>query len=197
MFRYHRLFRELLLQELQDREPEQVPLLNQRAADWFDAQGDAESTFVYSHAAGNEVEAADILRAIAMPVSAAGRVAAVESWLERFDDEALRRFPAVAVEGARIHALRGRTEQADAWLAAAEEGAAGDETTACIDVVRAATCADGPERMLARSTSALTALAPDHPWHPWALVVNGTAHVLVGERDEADEAFTAAAAVAA
>ncbi len=195
-FRYHRLFRELLLQELHDREPEQVPLLNQRAADWFNEQGDAESTFVYSHAAGNQDDAAGILGAIAMPVAAAGRVAAVESWLERFDDDALRRFPAVAVEGARIHALRGRADQADASLAAAEDGAAAEETRACIDVVRAATCVDGPERMLARSTSALAALAPDHPWHPWALVVSGTAHVLVGEREEADEAFAAAVAVA-
>ena len=50
------------------RYPEQVPLLNQRAADWFDAQGDAESTFVYSHAAGNEEGAAGILGSIAMPV---------------------------------------------------------------------------------------------------------------------------------
>jgi len=196
-FRYHRLFRELLQQELADREPEQVPLLNQRAADWFDTQGDAESTFVYSHAAGNEEGAAGILGAIAMPVSAAGRVAAVESWLERFDDDALRRFPAVAVEGARIHALRGRPEQADASLAAAEGGAAEGETSACIDVVRAAICADGPERMVARSAAAVAALAPEHPWHPWALVVNGTAHLLVGERDQADEAFAAAAAAAA
>jgi LuxR family maltose regulon positive regulatory protein len=194
-FRYHRLFRDLLLQELEDREPEQVPLINQRAADWFDAQGDAESTFVYSHAAGNEEGAAGILGSIAMPVSAAGRVAAVESWLERFDDDALRRFPAVAVEGARIHALCGRAEQADATLAAAASGAEG-ETSACIDVVRAAACADGPERMLARSAAAVAALAPEHPWHPWALVVNGAAHLLVGERHEADEAFAAAAAAA-
>jgi LuxR family maltose regulon positive regulatory protein len=194
-FRYHRLFRDLLLQELEDREPEQVPLINQRAADWFDAQGDAESTFVYSHAAGNEEGAAGILGSIAMPVSAAGRVAAVESWLERFDDDALRRFPAVAVEGARIHALCGRAEQADASLAAAESGAEG-ETSACIDVVRAAACADGPERMLTRSAAAVAALAPEHPWHPWALVVNGAAHLLVGERHEADEAFAAAAAAA-
>jgi LuxR family maltose regulon positive regulatory protein len=194
-FRYHRLFRDLLLQELEDREPEQVPLINQRAADWFDAQGDAESTFVYSHAAGNEEGAAGILGSIAMPVSAAGRVAAVETWLERFDDDALRRFPAVAVEGARIHALCGRAEQADASLAAAESGAEG-ETSACIDVVRAAACADGPERMLTRSAAAVAALAPEHPWHPWALVVNGAAHLLVGERHEADEAFAAAAAAA-
>jgi LuxR family maltose regulon positive regulatory protein len=63
-------------------------------------------------------------------------------------------------------------------------------------VIRAAACADGPERMLARSAAAVAALAPEHPWHPWALVVNGAAQLLVGERDEADRAFAAAAAAA-
>ncbi len=197
-FRFHHLFRELLLQELEEREPELVPVLNQRAADWFEAQGDLESTLVYSHAAGNKESAARILSSIAMPVSAAGRVGAVESWLERFDGETLHRYPAVAVEGSRIHALRGRADQAETWLAAAERGAAREKTggtKACIEVLRAAMCVDGPERMLTRSKSALAELAPEHPWHPWALVVNGTAHLLLGDQDQADRAFAGAAAV--
>ena len=197
-YRYHHLFRDLLRQELEDREPELVPTLNQRAADWFEAQGDDEATLDYSHAAGNENSAARILSSIAMPVSASGRVASVESWLERFDDEALERHPEVAVEGSRIHALRGRQEEAEAWLAAAERGVPakngqGAVTRACIDVVRAAMCAEGPESMLERTTSALRKLPDDHPWRPWALVVNGTAHVLLGEDDLADQVFAVAA----
>jgi LuxR family maltose regulon positive regulatory protein len=200
LFRYHHLFRDLLLQELAEREPELVPVLNQRAADWFEAQGDPESTLAYSLAAGNEDNAARILSSIAMPVAAAGRVATVESWLERFDDESLHRYPAVAVEGSRIHALGGRAKQAEAWLAAAERGAAREKAgtvKACIEILRAAMCADGPERMLSRSKSALAELAPEHPWHPWALVVNGTAHLLLGDRDQAERAFTGAAATPA
>ncbi len=196
-FRYHHLFRDLLRRELDDREPELVPVLNQRAADWFEAQGDDEATLDYAHAAGNEDSAARILSAIAMPVSAAGRVASVESWLERFEDEALERHPEVAVEGSRIHALRGRPDQAEAWLAAAERGVPvngkGAVTRACIDVVRAAMCAEGPEKMLQRTTSALRKLPPEHPWRPWALVVNGTAHVLLGEDELADQVFAVAA----
>jgi LuxR family maltose regulon positive regulatory protein len=197
-YRYHHLFRELLQRELEEREPELVPVLNQRAADWFETQGDAESTLDYSHAAGNEDSAARILSSIAMTVSSTGRVTTVESWLDHFDDEEqLRRYPAVAVEGSRIHAFRGRPDQAEAWLAAAERGAPtngkGGTTRACIDVLRAAMCADGPERMLANTESALAELPPDHPWHPWALVVNGTAHLLLGEDDRADRVFATAA----
>jgi LuxR family transcriptional regulator, maltose regulon positive regulatory protein len=197
-YRYHHLFRELLRRELDEREPELVPVLNQRAADWFEAQGDAESSLDYSHAAGNEDSAARILSSIAMTVSSAGRVKAVESWLDHFDDEAqLHRYPAVAVEGSRIHAFRGRPDKAEVWLAAAERGVPTNgkdsATQACIDVVRAAMCADGPDRMLANTESALAELAPEHPWHPWALVVNGAAHLLLGEDDRADRVLATAA----
>jgi LuxR family maltose regulon positive regulatory protein len=197
-YRYHHIFRELLRWELEEREPELVPVLNQRAADWFEAQGDAESTLDYSHAAGNEDSAARILSSIAMTVSSAGRVTAVESWLDHFDDEAqLHRYPAVAVEGSRIHAFRGRPDQAEEWLAAAERGVPtngeGSATRACIDVLRAAMCADGPERMLANAESALAELPPEHPWHPWALVVIGAAHLLLGEDDLADRLLATAA----
>ena len=198
-YRYHHLFRDLLQRELEEREPELVPALNQRAADWFEAQGDAESTLHYSHRAGNKDSAARILSSIAMSVSSNGRMKAVESWLDQFDDEAeLHRYPSVAVEGSRIHALRGRPDEAEAWLAAAERGVPAQwrrhaTPRACIDVLRAAMCADGPERMLADTESALEELSPDHPWHPWALVVNGTAHLLLGEEERADRALAKAA----
>jgi LuxR family maltose regulon positive regulatory protein len=197
-YRYHHLFRDLLRRELEEREPELVPVLNQRAADWFEAQGDAESTLDYSHAAGNTDSAARILSSIAMSVSSTGRVAEVESWLEHFDEEAtLGRFPAVAVEGSRIHALRGRPDEGERWLAAAEEGVSGDangtSTRACISVLRAAMCEHGPEQMLSDAESGLAKLTPEHPWHPWALLVNGAAHVLLGDADRADRILGAAA----
>ena len=184
-YRYHHLFRDLLRRELEDREPELVPLLNQRAADWFEEQGDAESTLDYSYAAGNADSAARILSSIAMPMSSSGRVTAVETWLDHFDDETqLRRYPAVALEGSRIHAFRGRAETAEEWLAAAERGTPkngkGAATRACIDVLRGAMCADGPEGMLkkdrlgTRCASARPSLAAlgagrerDRPSPPW------------------------------
>ena len=145
-------------------------MLNQRAADWFEAQGDAESTLDYSHAAGNEDSAARILSSIAMPVSAAGACRAVESWLDRFDDETLQRYPAVAVEGSRIHACAAAPSRPrPGWRppsAAPPKNGKGAATRACIDVLRAAMCADGPERMLktadvrARRAPARPSVAP-------------------------------------
>src|SRR5439155_22568407 len=46
-YRYHRLLRDLLRRELEEQDPELVPVLNQRPSDWFEAQGDAESALVF------------------------------------------------------------------------------------------------------------------------------------------------------
>ena len=197
-YRYHRLLRDLLRRELEEQEPNVVRGLNQRAADWFEAQGDAESTLEYLHAAGNMDSAARILSSIAMAVCCSGRVETVESWLDRFDDDTLLQlYPAVAVEGSRVHALRGRPDDAERWLAAAEGGVGKGEdhlsTRACIAVLRAITCADGPERMLSDAESGLTGLSPEHSWHPWALLVRGAAHVLLGEEQSGDAILTEAA----
>ena len=80
----------------------------------------------------------------------------------------LQRYPAVAVEGSRIHALRGRP---DAGRGLARGGGARGrarrtgEAKACIEVLRAAMCADGPEQMLedevrARRARARAPVAP-------------------------------------
>jgi LuxR family maltose regulon positive regulatory protein len=132
-----------------------------------------------------------------MAVCCSGRVAVVESWLDRFDDDALLElYPDVAVEGSRVHALRGRPDEAERWLAAAERGVARGagsvSTRACISVMRAIMCADGPERMLSDAQSALSDLSVDHSWHPWALLVHGAAHVLLGEDEPAGAILTEA-----
>ena len=42
-YRYHRLFKDLLRRELEQHEAHLIPELNRRAADWFEARGDAEA----------------------------------------------------------------------------------------------------------------------------------------------------------
>ena len=109
-YRYHHLFGELLRRELVEHEPELVPVLHSRAADWYEARGDLESALEHAGAAGDRVRAARILSSIALPAYNSGRVATVEGWLRQFDDmKELERFPQVAVLGSRIHALNGRS----------------------------------------------------------------------------------------
>ena len=120
-YRYHQLFRELLRRELVEREPDLVPILHSRAADWYEARGDLESALEHADAAGDRARAARILSSIALPAYNSGRVGTVETWLGHFDDTTqLERFPQVAAIGSRIHASRGRSAEAERWLEAAE-----------------------------------------------------------------------------
>jgi LuxR family maltose regulon positive regulatory protein len=203
-FRYHHLFRDLLQRELVEREPELVPALHRRAADWFNAYGEPESALEHAEAAGDTERAAEILGSIALHVYYSGRIATLERWLDRYAEEGrLERFPAVALQGSGVHLLRGRLDEAERWLAAAERskvrGPLPDGSRSMlpwISVLRAAMCTEGPEQMRADAVRALINLPATSPWRPSALLMQGIAEVLLGE-DGQGEAILGEAAEAA
>src|SRR5205823_5235960 len=137
-------------------------------------------------------DSARILSSIALKVHHSGRAALLETWLGPFDDDdRLERYPAVAVNGSRIHAVRGRPEEAERWLAAAERAAAGHRkgiaaVRPCIAVMRSALCANGPARMMADAEAAVAKLRPGATWRPAALLVEGAAAILLGNDAKAD-----------
>jgi LuxR family maltose regulon positive regulatory protein len=198
-YRYHRLFRELLRRKLADEEPDLVPALNRRAAEWFEAQGDPESALGYAHAAGDSDRAARILSSIALKVHQTGRAATLESWLRPFDDdERLEQYPAVAIHGCRTHAVRGRPEEAERWLEAAERGAASRRkgvasVRPCIAVMRSAMCSSGPAKMRTDAVEARSKLRRGATWRASALLVEGAAAILLGNDVEADSILAEAA----
>ena len=60
-YRYHHLFGELLRAELVRAEPEIVPLLLARAADWCEANGQPEAAIGYAQEAGDVDRAARLI----------------------------------------------------------------------------------------------------------------------------------------
>jgi len=204
-YRYHYLFRELLQRELSEIEPDLAPVLQGRAADWFEETGDDESALEHAFAAGDTDRAAAILTAIAFPLYYRGRIVTLEHWLTRFERaELLERYPAVALHGCRIHALRGRTEQAERWLEIAMHGTFkgklpdGSRSIApWIAVLKAWLCQSGAKQMLADAEVAVAGLPEGSDWLPSALVAQGVALVLLGENERADEVLASAATCAA
>ena len=101
-----------------------------------------------------------------------------------------------------MHALCGRTEESERWLAAAEGRCAGtgagdaSETRGWIAVVRAATCRDGVEQMLVDAELALERLSERSEWRPAALLLRGAAHAFTDDRELAHLDFTEAARAA-
>jgi LuxR family maltose regulon positive regulatory protein len=203
-YRYHRLFRDVLRRELMEREPELVPVLHGRAADWYEAHGDPESALEHARSAGDVRRVARILTAVALPTYHGGRVVTLERWLAPFDDPALlRRFPPIALLGSWIHALRGNAATAERWVSAAERALSGPNgfrgtaaQRAWITVIRGALCKDGASQMIADGETALAGLSRDNPMRPAALAVLGAGHLLLGETAQADAIFTEAAAEA-
>jgi LuxR family transcriptional regulator, maltose regulon positive regulatory protein len=199
--RYHHLFRDLLQRELAEREPQLLGLLHTRAADWYELHGDPESALEHSLAAGDLDRVAAIITEIALPSYYGGRIASVERWLSHFEDAALlERYPAVALQGAWMHALNGRAADAERWLDAAERGAfkgtLSDGSTSLrpwIAVLRAALCRDGAYQMLADAETGLCGLPSGSLLRPTALLLLGSAHMLLGENDRGDAFLRGAA----
>jgi len=199
--RYHHLFRDLLRRELTEREPQLVPILHGRAADWYELHGDPESALEHALAAGDLDRVAAIVTEIALPTYYGGRIASVERWLSHFEHEGLlERYPGVALQGGWVHAIGGRAADARRWLDAAERGTfKGTLSDGCtslrpwIAVLRAALCRDGVDQMLADAESGLAGLPPDSLLRPTALLLLGSAHVLLGEDERGDALLRSAA----
>ena len=204
-FRYHHLFREMLQSELQRREPELATTLNRKAASWWEANGQPEIAIEYAAAAGDTDGLAGLITAFAFPFYRSGRVTTVERWLETFDDSALlERYPAIAVFGVWMHALRGRPDTAERWALAVEgsraEGPMPDGSTfeAWAASVRALLCAKGVEQMQIDAELAVSRLPAASPWRPSCVLLRGMAVLFSGDLDRAeailDEAAEAAVA---
>ena len=193
-YRYHHLFEELLRHELAQDDAEEIPSLNRRAADWYEAHGDPESALGPAAESGDVDRVARIFAAVALPSYHTGRLTAIEGWLDHFPDEAqLGRYPAVGVVGSWIHALRGRPATAERWLRATEsgqcEGPLPDGSASAhpwIAVLRAGMCHDGVERMRSDAEDALIDLPRDSQLRPAALAMHGAAHVLLGDAEQGD-----------
>jgi LuxR family maltose regulon positive regulatory protein len=107
-YRYHPLFRDLLLQDLERRYPERVAGLRRRAVDWFRAAGDATAAVHQAQALRDERLMGDLFLEFALAVGRQGRRVTVTAWLEHLSDAALAARPALALAAAWSLGLDGR-----------------------------------------------------------------------------------------
>jgi LuxR family transcriptional regulator, maltose regulon positive regulatory protein len=202
-YRYHHLFQELLRAELDRREPELVPELHARAAEWCEANGLPESAIDHAQAAGDTDRVARLVWTLALPAYGAGRVDTTRRWFGWFDDQGLLgRYRSVAVLGAWLQALVGEPVAAERWADAAEHGpvaetlADGSTGQSYLALLRALLCRDGVDRMRADTQAALAELGPASQWRPTAQLLEGIGYLLAGQADRADVILAHAAEVA-
>jgi LuxR family maltose regulon positive regulatory protein len=202
-YRYHHLFQELLLAELNRREPNLVPALHARAAAWCEANGLPETAIDHAQAAGDADRVARLVWQLALPAYGAGRADTTRRWFGWFEDQGLLgRYRSVAVLGAWLQALVGAPAAAERWADAAERGPAvgmlpdGSPGQSYLALLRALLCRDGVDRMLADTQAASAELDPASQWRPTARLLEGIGYLLAGQADRADPILAHAAEVA-
>ncbi len=196
-YRYHHLFRELLRSELSRAEPDLVPRLLARAADWCEAYGNPELVIGYAQQAGDVDRVAALVGLCVPPAYQSGRVRTAERWFEWLEaHDAFERHALVAVLSALLATLWGRPAEAERRARAAEL-AAGDAGVpdgsaaigAWLALLRAHRCQRGVARMRVDAQRALELLAPGSRAWPHATLLLAVARLLADEPDEADDLF--------
>ena len=196
-YRYHRLFRDMLLAELRRREPDLIPVLHRRAAQWYEHHGAPSEALEHRMQAGDTDAAAGLAGVLAFPAYQHGRVATVERWFGWLEDRgAMQTRPSVAVLAAMLAAMTGKAAEAERWARIAELGATaaslpdGSPTTEpWLALLRAMLCRDGPDQMRADAELAARTMAAGSFFQAAATLYLASAHLMAGDRDRADLLF--------
>ncbi|MCK0118559.1 LuxR C-terminal-related transcriptional regulator [Isoptericola sp. S6320L] len=188
LFRYHALFREYLLTELMDAEPEIADTLRVRAAGWLAAHGSPEQAVEHLLATPDRDRCVHLVARIAMTSFQAGRIATVGRWLRTLGDDEVAGYPPLALLAGYVAGFEGHPLEAERWAAVADaasyDGRLGDGPVSFASaraMYRALRCPDGPQQM---SDDARLALAAEPAWSVWrttALTLAAEALLLVGD----------------
>ena len=96
-YRYHHLFRDVLLAELRRLEPTLMPELYGRAAAWSEANETPGDAIGYAQAGGLAADAARLVCSSFRSYLGTGRFQTLGSWLGWFDEETIRGYPPLAI----------------------------------------------------------------------------------------------------
>src|SRR5215831_16404936 len=193
-YRYHHLFRDMLLAELERLEPGLMPVLRRRAAGWWLQDGLPEEALEYFMAAGDVGGAALLVEQLAMPAYHQGRRTTVQRWLEWLEHrDGAEGHPMVAVHAAMIFAMTGRPAEAERWAQVAgrwldaDAGRRADPAAgAWAALLQAILCQGGIGRMRADADEAARRFAAEDILAPGPALYQGLARVLAGDPDSGD-----------
>jgi LuxR family maltose regulon positive regulatory protein len=193
-YRYHHLFRDMLLAELERVESGLIPVLRRRAASWCLRNDLPEEALEYSIAAGDADAAAGLMEKLAVPAHRQGRVPTIQRWFGWLGDRGgIEGHPMAAVLASLLAALTGRPVEAERWADAVDRWQYGDparpgdpSTGAWAALLRAFLCRRGAERMRADADEAVRRFAAGSFATPAPAILQGIARVLCGDLDGGD-----------
>jgi LuxR family maltose regulon positive regulatory protein len=190
-YRYHPLFAEMLRAELRRLDPQREPELHARASAWYEEHGDLDSAIRHTVAAGDPEQSGALLWRHASSYIGHGRNAALQNWLNRFNDDQIADVPALAVAAATSRLATGDGDQARHWVSAATHRLAGHPSTGPypldppILLLRAVVAEDGLARMGRDAARACAVSSKEGDTRSFARLLAGAAHHLTGDRPRA------------
>ena len=193
-YRYHHLFRDMLLAQLERQSPELIPVLQRRAAAWYARNGMDEDALEYSMAAGDVDEAARLVQKLWLQADRRGRTAALQRWFGWLEDRGgIEGHPVLAVEAASVAEMTGRPAEAERWADVVDRWLYRDRTRpddpaaeAWAAALRASLCRRGVEQMRADADEAVRRCAEEGLMVPAAGLLQGIARILCGDPDGGD-----------
>jgi LuxR family transcriptional regulator, maltose regulon positive regulatory protein len=202
-YRYHHLFRDMLLGELHRQSPELIPVLRGRAADWCLRNGKPEQALEYFMAAGDVTSAAALVETLTVPTHRQGRVSTIQRWFRWLEQRGgLDGRPMAAMLTSLLSALTGRPVEAERWADALDRWQDGDgirfdpAVEAWVALLRAILCRHGVDQMRADADDAVRRFAAGNFITPGPVLVQGISYVLLGDLDGGDACLEDAVKVA-
>ena len=202
-YRYHHLFRDMLLAELERLEPGLIPVLQRRAAGWCLRNDLPEAALEYSIAAGDVNTAARLVDKLYLSTDRQGRITTLQRWFRWLEDRgAIEGHPMLAVQAAFLFWTTGPPAEAERWADVVDrwqyrDAARPDDppAEAGAAALRASLCRRGVEQMLADADEAVRRFAAAGIAIPLAVLMQGLARVLCGDLDGGDASLEDAASV--
>jgi LuxR family maltose regulon positive regulatory protein len=192
-YRYHHLFRGMLLAELERAEPDRTAVLRRRAAGWCLRSGLPTEALEYSMAAGDVEAVAGLAEELRRPVYWQGRRTTIQRWLRWLEDRGgIEGHPMVAVLAAIFSALTGRPAEAERWADVVDRWQYGDarpddpSAKAWAAQLRAGLCRRGVGQMRADADEAVRKFAAQGIVTPTPTFLQGIARVFSGDLDGGD-----------
>ena len=203
-YRYHHLFRDVLLAQLRRLQPDLIPVLQRRAAGWYVRNDLPEEALEYSIAAGDVDGAARLVEKLWLSADRQGRTATLQRWFRWLDDRGgIQGHPMLAVQAAFLAEMTGRPAEAVRWANvvdrwqyqdAARPGDPAAEAWAA--ALRASLCRRGVEQMRADADEAARKFAVENLVRPVATLLQGIARILDGDLDGGDASLEDAVSAA-
>ncbi len=203
-YRYHHLFRDILLAQLHRLQPDLIPVLQRRAAGWYLRNDLPEDALEYSIAAGDVDGAARLVEKLWLSADRQGRTTSLQRWFRWLDDRGgIQGHPMLAVQAALVAETIGRPAEAVRWADVVDrwqyqDAARPDHPAAkaWAAVLRAMLCRRGVGQMRADADEAVRQFAAGNLVIPVATLLQGIARILSGDLDGGDASLEDAVSAA-